>query len=95
MEALKRIRANTIEKRLRNKNGDPNFNVNFYVVNARESMRASRSMGERRRARLAGAKGRQVRFASATRKARDRFPSRVCCRARPAARRGGLVPSSA
>jgi N4-(beta-N-acetylglucosaminyl)-L-asparaginase len=35
MEALKRIKANTIEKRLRKANGDPNFNINFYVVNAR------------------------------------------------------------
>jgi N4-(beta-N-acetylglucosaminyl)-L-asparaginase len=35
MEALKRIRAHTVEKRLRNKNGDPNFNVNFYVINAK------------------------------------------------------------
>ena len=32
MDALKRIRANTVEKRLRKANGDPNFNVNFYVV---------------------------------------------------------------
>jgi N4-(beta-N-acetylglucosaminyl)-L-asparaginase len=35
MEALKRIRANTIEKRLRNRRGEPNFNVIFYIVNAR------------------------------------------------------------
>ncbi len=35
MEALKRIRANTVEKRLRKKNGDPNFNINFYALNAR------------------------------------------------------------
>ena len=34
MEGLKRIRANTIEKRLRKANGDPNFNINFYVLNA-------------------------------------------------------------
>ena len=33
LEALKRIKANTVEKRLRKANGDPNFNVNFYVVN--------------------------------------------------------------
>ena len=30
---MKRIKANTIEKRLRKANGDPNFNINFYVVN--------------------------------------------------------------
>ena len=35
MEALKRIRANTIEKRLRKSNGDPNFNINFYILNAK------------------------------------------------------------
>jgi N4-(beta-N-acetylglucosaminyl)-L-asparaginase len=35
MEALKRIRANTVEKRLRNTRGEPNFNVTFYVLNAR------------------------------------------------------------
>src|SRR5262245_53599468 len=35
MEALKRIKANTIEKRLRKANGDPNFHVHFYVLNAR------------------------------------------------------------
>jgi N4-(beta-N-acetylglucosaminyl)-L-asparaginase len=33
MEALRRIRANTIERRLLNDRGLPNFNVNFYVVN--------------------------------------------------------------
>jgi N4-(beta-N-acetylglucosaminyl)-L-asparaginase len=35
MEALKRIRANTVEKRLRNSKGNPDFNVKFYVVDAR------------------------------------------------------------
>ncbi len=35
LEALKRIRSNTVEKRLRKKNGDPNFNINFYVLNAK------------------------------------------------------------
>jgi N4-(beta-N-acetylglucosaminyl)-L-asparaginase len=35
MEALRRIRANTVEKRLRKQNGDPNFNINFYILNAR------------------------------------------------------------
>ena len=35
LEALKRIKANTIEKRLRKTNGDPNFNINFYVLNAK------------------------------------------------------------
>ena len=34
MEALKRIKANTVEKRLRRPNGDPNFNISFYVLSA-------------------------------------------------------------
>jgi N4-(beta-N-acetylglucosaminyl)-L-asparaginase len=32
MEALKRIKANTVEKRLLKPNGEPNFNVSFYVL---------------------------------------------------------------
>ncbi len=35
MEACKRIAANTVEKRLLNSRGQPNFNVNFYVLNAK------------------------------------------------------------
>ncbi len=35
MEALKRIRASTVERRLLNTRGEPNFNVRFYVLNAR------------------------------------------------------------
>jgi N4-(beta-N-acetylglucosaminyl)-L-asparaginase len=35
MEALRRIQANTVEKRLLNPKGRPNFNVNFYAVNAK------------------------------------------------------------
>src|SRR3954466_4016672 len=34
IEALKRIKANTVEKRLLKANGDPNFNINFYVLSA-------------------------------------------------------------
>jgi N4-(beta-N-acetylglucosaminyl)-L-asparaginase len=34
LEALKRIKANTVEKRLLKANGDPNFNINFYVLSA-------------------------------------------------------------
>ena len=33
MEALRRIRANTIEKRLLNKSGNPLFNLSFYMFN--------------------------------------------------------------
>jgi N4-(beta-N-acetylglucosaminyl)-L-asparaginase len=35
MEALRRIRKNTVEKRLLSKDGVPNFSVKFYVVNAK------------------------------------------------------------
>ena len=34
MEVLTRIKANTVEKRLLKPNGDPNFNLNFYVLSA-------------------------------------------------------------
>jgi N4-(beta-N-acetylglucosaminyl)-L-asparaginase len=33
MEALKRIQANTIEKRLLNSKGNPNFNIRFFILN--------------------------------------------------------------
>lgn len=35
MEALKRIRANTVEARLLNEKGNPNFNIRFFVLNKR------------------------------------------------------------
>jgi N4-(beta-N-acetylglucosaminyl)-L-asparaginase len=35
MDALRRIRSNTVEKRLLNSRGTPNFNVNFYILNAK------------------------------------------------------------
>ncbi|HET7231165.1 MAG TPA: N(4)-(beta-N-acetylglucosaminyl)-L-asparaginase, partial [Longimicrobium sp.] len=35
MEGLKRIVANTVEKRLLNSRGTPNFGIQFYVLNAR------------------------------------------------------------
>jgi len=34
MEALRRVKANTIEKRLLNSNGNPNFHLEFFIVNA-------------------------------------------------------------
>ena len=33
MEALRRIKSATTERRLLNRRGDPNFNVIFYVLN--------------------------------------------------------------
>ena len=35
MEALRRVRANTIEKRLLDGRGRPNFGLNFYMVDAK------------------------------------------------------------
>jgi N4-(beta-N-acetylglucosaminyl)-L-asparaginase len=35
LEALKRVQKNTIEKRLLNSRGLPNFGLNFYIVNAK------------------------------------------------------------
>ena len=35
MEALRRVQANTIEKRLLNTAGNPNFGLSFYILNAR------------------------------------------------------------
>jgi N4-(beta-N-acetylglucosaminyl)-L-asparaginase len=32
LEALRRIKANTVEKRLLNDRGEPNFNINFYAL---------------------------------------------------------------
>jgi N4-(beta-N-acetylglucosaminyl)-L-asparaginase len=35
LEALRRIQANTIERRLRTDRGTPNFNISFYALNAK------------------------------------------------------------
>jgi N4-(beta-N-acetylglucosaminyl)-L-asparaginase len=35
LDALRRVRANTVERRLRRPNGEPNFSLTFYVLNAR------------------------------------------------------------
>ena len=35
MEALRRIKANTVEKRLLTDRGEPNFGINFYIINAK------------------------------------------------------------
>jgi N4-(beta-N-acetylglucosaminyl)-L-asparaginase len=35
MEVLKRIKGNTIEKRLLKEDGNPNFGINFYILNAK------------------------------------------------------------
>jgi N4-(beta-N-acetylglucosaminyl)-L-asparaginase len=35
LDALRRVKANTVEKRLLNQQGNPAFGLNFYIVNAR------------------------------------------------------------
>lgn len=35
LEALRRIKANTVEKRLLTSDGNPNFGISFYVINAK------------------------------------------------------------
>jgi N4-(beta-N-acetylglucosaminyl)-L-asparaginase len=35
LEGLRRIRANTVERRLRNDRGEPNFNIRFFALNKR------------------------------------------------------------
>ena len=35
LEALKRVKANTVEKRLLNSAGNPSFGLNFYILNAK------------------------------------------------------------
>jgi N4-(beta-N-acetylglucosaminyl)-L-asparaginase len=69
VEALKRIRENTVEKRLRKHNGDPNFNVNFYVLNARGEYAGVAMYAEDEEERgWAGEQGKRVRYAVCTEK---------------------------
>jgi N4-(beta-N-acetylglucosaminyl)-L-asparaginase len=64
MEALKRIKSNTIEKRLLNPAGNPNFNINFYALNARgEFAGVAMYALEDDEKGWAGETGRRVRYA--------------------------------
>jgi hypothetical protein len=49
MEALKRIRANTVERRLLNGRGLPNFDVRFFVLNTRGAYAGVAMYGARER----------------------------------------------
>ncbi len=64
MEALKRIKSNTVEKRLLNTRGNPNFNVNFYALNAKGEYAgvAMYALEDDERG-WAGETGRRVRYA--------------------------------
>ncbi|MGE0455359.1 MAG: N(4)-(beta-N-acetylglucosaminyl)-L-asparaginase [Vicinamibacteria bacterium] len=66
MEALRRIRANTIEKRLLNRDGNPDFYVNFYILD-RQGRYAGVSM-------YSNYKGRPVRYAVCTEKGPETLP---------------------
>jgi len=68
LEALRRIRANTVETRLRKPNGDPNFNVTFYAVNAKGEHAAVSMYAESEddRGWAGQTTGRQVRYALCT-----------------------------
>ena len=68
LEALRRIRSNTVEKRLRKGNGDPNFNVTFYALNARGEFAAVAMYGEddNDRGWAGQVNGRRVRYAACT-----------------------------
>jgi N4-(beta-N-acetylglucosaminyl)-L-asparaginase len=68
MEVLRRIRANTVEKRLRKPNGDPNFNITFYVVNAKGEYAGVAMYGEDEgdRGWAGQVHGRMVRYAVCT-----------------------------
>ncbi|MCM2256108.1 MAG: N(4)-(beta-N-acetylglucosaminyl)-L-asparaginase [Vicinamibacteria bacterium] len=58
MDALRRIRANTVEKRLRNAQGNPGFYVNFYILNAKGDFAGVSTYGTY--------KGRKVEYAVCT-----------------------------
>ncbi len=64
LEALRRIRDNTVEKRLRKPNGDPAFNVSFYVLNAKGEHAGVAMYAEAAEERgWAGELGKRVRYA--------------------------------
>lgn len=68
LEALRRIRANTIERRLRKPNGDPNFNITFYAINAKGEHAAVAMYAEddNERGWAGQTDGRRVRYAVCT-----------------------------
>lgn len=68
LDALRRIRSNTIEKRLRRPDGNPNFNVTFYALNAKGEHAAVSMYAENDddRGWAGQVQGRQVRYAVCT-----------------------------
>jgi N4-(beta-N-acetylglucosaminyl)-L-asparaginase len=83
LEALKRIQANTVEKRLLNARGLPNFNVSFYAVNLKGEFAGAALYGEDpEETGWAGETGRRVRFAVCT----EKGPETLVC--------DGLLPGA-
>lgn len=61
MEGLKRIKANTAEKRLLRADGNPNFSINFYILNAKgEHAGVAMYAGERSRYAVCTEKGAEL-----------------------------------
>jgi len=61
MEGLKRIKANTVEKRLLRADGNPNFGINFYILNAKgEHAGVAMYAGERSRYAVCTEKGAEL-----------------------------------
>jgi N4-(beta-N-acetylglucosaminyl)-L-asparaginase len=75
MEVLNRIKNNTIEKRLLNDRGLPNFGINFYILNAKGEF-AGVTMYEARRSRCV------------TRMVHRRSSQRRCCKGNRATNHG-------
>ncbi len=75
MEALKRIKANTVEKRLRKSNGDPNFNITFYILNAKGEYAGVAMYGEDEDDKgPVQRRGRKVRYAVCTENGAQTLP---------------------
>jgi len=73
MEGLRRIKENTVEKRLRKSNGDPNFGINFYILNAK---------GEHAGVAMYG--GENVRYAVCTERGAELLPCEPLLQGSPA-----------
>ena len=74
MMALKRVAANTIEKRLRNSRGQPNFNLAYYILNA---------AGDYAGVSLYGAEKETVRYALCTEDGPKTLPTEALFEGKP------------
>ncbi len=76
MEALRRIRTNTVETRLRKENGNPNFNVSFYILDGegRHAGVALYSEDDEERGWAGQLEGRVVRYSICTENGAETLP---------------------